>query len=307
VSRHYIKYPIAYNIETKGLVNISDVTSENKKDLICFECKEHFNCILNHDTPHFRHKPGSNCPGNVESYLHWLTKECFKLIKEIELPEIFISNLSQADQKELKNEIDVILEQNVPDNLIFDFRKNLKKSLSKSGKYQIQKVNTEEQFKSEIGTVQVDVVAMINDKNLFIEPHYTNPIHPEKLKKLELIGTPTLSITLLPFIQKFNSKYTVNDLCNYLVSNAGKYWTFNKKETVQKLIRNYLKYIKVEISKNQEHFNIHLAKIEKLRELENEVKVLQKKISPTEKKIWQLRKEMQDLKKEMGIIDYYDI
>lgn len=306
MSRQYIKYPIAFNNETKELVNISDVNSENKKDLICNDCKECFNCILNHTTPHFRHKPGSNCQGNVESYLHWLTKECFRLIKEIELPEIFKSNLDEKIQDNFDTQVSSLIKHNVPQNLIFEFKKNLKKNLSDSGKYRIEKVDIEKGFKTNIEDVRVDIVATINSQELFIEPHYMNPIDLDKRRKLELIEIPTLSIDLMPFIHKFDYKYKVEDLVNYLISKNGKYWTFNRKDKIEKLIKNYLNYVKKEISKNQEHFNNHLSVIKEITEIGIKVESLEKKIRPTEEKIWNLKDKMRKLENELGINNFDD-
>lgn len=156
MAKNSIKYPIAFNKLTEKLVNISDATNDNK--------------------------PNSKCKGNVESYIHWVTKEIFKEITEIELPEIFKDNLTDNQREKLDNQVNKLIEQNVPEILHLKFRKSLKKNLSESRKFQIEKVETEKEFNTSIGNVRIDIVTTINNQKLFIEPFFTNPIDDFKKK-----------------------------------------------------------------------------------------------------------------------------
>ena len=112
-----IKYPIAFHKQTESLVNISDVTDDNNRELICFECKGNFIAVRKHQTPHFKHKPNSKCEGNVESYIHWLTKEVFKEITEMEIPEICKDDLTFNQREKLDNQVNRLIEKHVPENL----------------------------------------------------------------------------------------------------------------------------------------------------------------------------------------------
>lgn len=83
---NYIKYSVAYNFTEKAIVPINDVTQENRLSLFSPICRHNFIAVLQHQTPHFKHKPHSTCSGSLESYLRCLAKELFKQIKEIETP-----------------------------------------------------------------------------------------------------------------------------------------------------------------------------------------------------------------------------
>lgn len=123
-----IKYPIALNKKTKKIININNVTSKDKNKLICYSCQNDFIAIINHQTPHFRHKPESNCNSNVESYIHWLTKEVFKEIKTINLPKITFSNLNESQRENVNFEIENLLSKN---NIPFGLRNRFKQKLKK--------------------------------------------------------------------------------------------------------------------------------------------------------------------------------
>jgi hypothetical protein len=222
LSKNYIKYPIAFHKQTEKLVDISDVTDDNKTEFICVECKDSFVAVRKHQTPHFKHKPNSSCKGNVESNIHWLTKEVFKEIKEIELPEIFKDNLTYNQRKILDNEVSNLIEKNVPENLHSEFRKGLKKNISESRIFQIEKIEIEKEFKTSLGNVRIDIVTTINNQQLFIEPFFTNQIDDLKKRKLTLIKTPTLSINLCSFIHRFNYNYNLENLKNFLISKNSK-------------------------------------------------------------------------------------
>jgi len=304
LAKNYIKYPIAFNKLTQKLVNISDATNENKADLICQECVESFIAVLNHQTPHYKHKPNSKCKGNIESYIHWVTKEIFKQITQIELPEIFKDNLSDNQREKLDKQVNKLIEQNVPKNLHLKFRKGLKKNLSESGKFQIEKIESEKEFNTSLGNVRIDIVATINNQNLFIEPFFTNPIDDLKKRKLALTNTPTLSINLLSFVHRFNYNYNLENLKNYLISKNSKNWVFNRENKIEKYGAEYLKYVKDEIKKNQDVFNTHLSKLQRISELDKKIKLLEEKIRPTKEEILITINEMRKIKKEMGIRDY---
>lgn len=304
MSKNYIKYPIAFNKQSEKLIDISDVTDDNKKDLICLECKENFTAVRKHQTPHFKHKPNSQCKGNVESYIHWITKEIFKEIKEIELPKIYKDNLTDNQREKLDNQVNILIKKNVPKNLHLKFRKNLKKNISESGVFQINKTETEKEYKTSLGNVRIDIVTTINNQELFIEPFFANKIDDLKRRKLSLLITPTLSINLLTFVQKFDIKYNLENLKSYLISKNSKCWIFNREKKIEKYILKYLAYVSEEINKQQNDFNTNFLKSEKITELKNHVEKLEEKIRPTQDEIWKLKDEIRKIKNEIGIKDY---
>ena len=304
MSKTYIKYPIAFHKQSEKLIDISDVTNDNKTELICLECKESFVAVRKHQTPHFKHKPNSKCKGNVESYIHWVTKEVFKEIKEIELPEIFIDNLTDIQREKLNIKVKSLIEKNVPENLHLKFRRDLKKNISKNGVFQIEKIETETEFKTSLGNVRIDIVTTINNQKLFIEPFFTNPIDDLKKQKLTLTNTPTLSINLVSFIHKFNYSYNLENLKTYLISKNSKTWIFNREKQIEKCATKYLEYVNEEIKKNKSAFNINNSKLAKISELENKINLLEEKIRPTQDKIWNASEEISRLRKELGISTY---
>lgn len=304
MSKTYIKYPIAFHKKSEKLVDISDVTDENKKELICLECKESFVAVRKHQTPHFKHKTNSKCKGNVESYIHWVTKEVFKKIKEIELPEIFKDNLTDTQREKLNNKVNSLIEKQVPKNLHLKFRRDLKKNISENGVFQIEKIETEKEFKTSLGNVRIDIVATINNQKLFVEPFFTNQIDDLKKQKLTLTNIPTLSIDLVSFVQRFNYSYNLENLKAYLISKNSKTWIFNREKQIEKYATKYLEYVIGEIKKNKRAFDTNNSELERISKLENKINKLEETIRPTKEKIRKTRDEINQLKIKLGIEPY---
>lgn len=299
MSKKYIKYPIAFHKQSKKLIDISDVTNENKTDLICLECRESFVAVRKHQTPHFKHKPNSKCYGDVESYIHWVTKEVFKEINEIELPEIFIENLTDNQSEKLDNQVNSLIKKNVPENLHFKFKKGLKKNISESVIFQIEKVETEKEYKTSLGNVRIDIVTTINNQELFIEPFFTNQIDDLKKRKLTLLEKPTLAINLLSFVHRFNYTYTLENLKNHLISKKSKYWIFNREKKIEKYIFGYLNYVSEEIKKQQNDFKLNNLKLKEINELESNIIELEEKIRPTREQISKFRVRVKKIRNEL--------
>ena len=95
-----IKYSIAFDIKTNKLVEISDINSTNNKNLICKSCQGELTAVINHNTPHFRHKV--DCGASYETYIHWVCKEIFRTLSKIELPEFLIQDLSSEYRHEFQ-------------------------------------------------------------------------------------------------------------------------------------------------------------------------------------------------------------
>jgi len=280
------------------------VTDENKTELICLECKENFIAVRKHQTPHFKHKPNSKCKGNVETYIHWITKEVFKEIKEIELPEIFIYNLTENQREKFDNQINILIKNNVPRNLQIKFRKNLKKNISESGIFRIEKIETEKEYKTPLGDVRIDIVITINNQEVFIEPFFSNQIDDFKRRKLTLLEKPTIAINLVTFINRFNYEYDLESLNDYLISKNSKYWILNRASKIDKYRLEYLNYVTEEIKRKQNDFNLNNLKLKKITSIEGEINGLKETIRPTQDKIRKLEDEIREIKNDLGIGDY---
>lgn len=89
--------PIALNKENGKLVNVKDVPNGLGCNCYCAKCKENLIAVNKEikQKAHFRHTDNSNCEfnNNYESYIHWLTKEIFKNINSISLPQIKSSDI----------------------------------------------------------------------------------------------------------------------------------------------------------------------------------------------------------------------
>ena len=211
LTRNIIKYPIATSNVSGQLVNICDARNYDKSELTCPQCKNSFVAVINHKSPHFKHKPNSKCNGGFETYLHWLAKEVFKLINEIELPEISVNDLTPEQRQKFQGKINAQIDKEVPETYRLKFKKGLKKNLVDAETFVIDKVEIEKSYKTSLGEVRVDVVATIKNKEVFIEPFVTNSIDEFKKKKLNLINNPTLSIDLMDLYIMFEYDFTVQN------------------------------------------------------------------------------------------------
>ncbi len=298
MTKNNIKYPIAYNKLTKELVNISDVTEHNKTHLICKDCEGVFISYLNHKTPHFKHKSITNCE-KVESYIHWVTKEVFRNIDTIKLPKIFKTDLTETQRKELKTAIDNLINDKVPETLHIYFWRNFKKNITENIEFKIDEVEIEKPYTTRLGNIKVDIVANINNQELFIEPYFTNPIDNLKKEKLIQHGTPTIAINLVLFIEKFGYGYTIENLTKYLISIEGKSWVYFRENQIKNHISKYLGYVKEEIEKNKNIIEKHNTKTKEIVRLKKELKILEDKIKPTVEKISDIREDIWNLEKEI--------
>ena len=307
----YIKYRIAFNNATQKLIDIDDTTEDIRENLLCLECKEDFIAVLNHSTPHFKHKPNSKCSGNDETYIHWVSKELFKTIKEIELPQLRKTDLNERQQKELEKTINkLIVSYEVPKTACTIFKKGLKENISEGGKYYITKIDIEKPYKTEIGNVRIDIVATILKQELFIEPYYTSEITPEKKERLTLLNIPTIAINLLEFPLEYGQEYKTENLKQYLICKKNKSWVFNREKNIEKHMSEYEEYVSNELEKNKELFETHRSKLEKISNLKNQIEINQKAVSQLhdqivelDEKISQQWKMQSKLEKELGILE----
>lgn len=301
--KSYTKYPVAFSFSKNEVVPIDEVTEENRLSLYCPTCKTNFIAVLNHRTPHFKHKPNTSCSGTQETYLHWLSKELFKEIKEIEIPELHIDDLPEKQRQKFQLKFNKIIDPNVPETFRSIFKKSLKKNLINSRKIVLDNIEIEKEFKTTYGNIRVDVVAINKGKPLFIEPFFTNPIDKEKEGKISAIGIATLSLDLLKFIEFYGQNYTVEILKKYLISKVGKKWVYLGDKVFDEHIECYMNYLLNEVEENKDTINFHQSTQIKISTLEEECNNKYGEIGKLKDEIDDLQTEIFELKNAIGI--YY--
>ncbi len=301
--KNYIQFPAAYNNLTEKVVPIEKVTDENKSNLVCPQCKNKFISIINHQTPHFKHKPESTCEGSRESYIHWLAKELFKEIEEFQVPEVFINDLPEKHRQSFQQIYNQTIDQNIPETLRIRFKKELKKNLSEEEIISINLLEIEKEYKTNLGDVQIDIVVNNMGNEMFIEPFYSNPINNEKKEKLSLLFRPTLSVNLKRYIEVYKDYFTTGTLTKYLISKKSKSWVHINENTYAKLIKGYERYLLEVIELNKEVIDQYKSELEKITKLESEIDNKYNKINCLEKEIDKMKNEIDKLKDENKI--YY--
>ena len=296
-----IKYSIAFDIKTNKLVEISDINSTNNKNLICKSCQGELIAVINHNTPHFRHKV--DCGASSETYIHWVCKEIFRTLSKIELPEFLIQDLSSEYRHEFQAKKNTIIEEKVPITLRTEFKNVLEKELMEFKDYLITKIDSEKKYQSKFKDVVIDIVAYSKDDKIFIEPFLSNPIDIEKEKKLKEIDITTFSIDLNPFIDHYGWNFKLEKLRKYLISKKYKKWSYLNKNTFKECLMDYEKHILLMVDYYKDDINDHRQKIKDIEKLEEEYKELNLRIYTLKHESEKLYTDIIKLKDE---IDYPD-
>lgn len=292
MTENLIKFPCAYHPKTGKYTTIKGVKLDEKLNYVCPECRNSFIAVLKHKTPHFKHKPNSTCEGSFESNIHWLTKEIFKTLDKVVIPEIKIADLPQKQREKFQLNFNRIMDANIPEKFRPDFRKACKNVFINEKTLLVNKIETEKQYESDLGNVVIDVILHSEDEIFFIEPHYSNPISDEKKKKLLKIGTQTLSINLSETIGYPDLNFNLSKLKKYLISKESKKWTVVDIKNFDKHLESYNNHLYeiIELSKSKiELYNINLKEIEilekernkksnKINEIKNEIEAINYKI-----------------------------
>ena len=301
MNNNYVKYPVSLNRFNKEIVSIDEVNKENRFDLICPICKDNYISVINHQTPHFKHKPHTNCTGSVESYIHWLAKEVFRKLNEFEIPEILIDDLPEKHRQKFQYNFNRILDSNVPDTFRTEFVKGLKKNLTESKTLLIEKVEKEIEYKSNLGNVRIDIVATVQNKEYFIEPFFSNEINKFKKNKLSLIKIPTLSLDLLNFKDIFYYYFSIDSFKKYLIDKKNKKWVYLTDDEFNKHSENYQNYLLEEVERKRPIINFHNSILDKISILEQECNSRYTKISIIRDEISEMEEEISLLNSELGI------
>ena len=299
MSENSIKFPSAYHVKTGKYTTIKGVKLKEKLNYICPDCKNSFITVLNHKTPHFKHKPNSTCIGSFESNIHWLTKEIFKTIEKFEIPEVKIENLPEKQRQKFQLNFNKILELNIPEKLRPSFRKAFKKDFIDEKTILVSEIETEKQYKTDLGNIVVDIIAYSENEKIFIEPYYSNPINSEKKKKLLKIGTQTLSINLLDIIGYSNLNFNLDRLEKYLISKESKSWTIVNIKNLDKHLEKYSNHLLEIIELNKPLIESHNFKLNEVKDLENERNIRSEKIYEIKEEIDEINNRIYKIEQEL--------
>lgn len=294
-----IKYPIAYNKVTKKLIEIKDVNDEDRKSLICKECNEGFVAVLDHQTPHFKHKPNSSCKGANESYIHWVTKELFKELEEIELPDFEIDELPEKEREKFQLMKNSVIDKNVPETYRIKFKNDLRSELIENRVYKIDDLKIEKHYNTSLGGVKVDIEVISGGEKLFIEPYFSNMINEDKEAKFSELKVKTIAIDLVSFIEHYKVNFSLQDLKNYLINKISKTWSYLSYEDYDNFIDEYKAYLFEKIKEHKSKIdNIYKNQIS---DLNTEIERKLKYIKALKAEIEDSKTKVNDLKKRISI------
>lgn len=248
-----IKYSIGLQKKTNLLINIKDAKNGLDCKCYCFECGNDLvaiNNIENIQKPHFRHKSNANCSASFESYVHFITKEIFKNIQCIELPEIHLNSIIYD---KFINELDSIYDSfMIPKEMRYYYPVGY--TLQEPTVLKFEKCLIEKEFNTDFGRIRVDVVLIIKNTELLIEPFYTSEIDNEKLKKIINLDKTVLSIDLKSFIKNNSSLFEIKDLTKYIESEISKNWEFIRESKIKSLKEKLFKKLKNSLDKSTINF-----------------------------------------------------
>jgi hypothetical protein len=276
--RSELKYPIAVDKITQELRYAGEVKSGRDCDCYCKLCERNMIAINGgiKQRSHFRHEANSNCSASYESYIHWLTKEVFREISTLSLPDLSFLNLDIDFRRKLfqlfdQHNLPTFFRNQIKDYLITDIN-------AKTKCFKIESVDIEKEIKTSNGKIRVDIVVNFGNSKLFIEPYFKNPISHEKLKLIEEIGISTVSISLSEFVIRNNLTFSKEELIDFLSNNLqAKSWAYHKinptsfaknLDFVKKIIKDKASTLNIYATKEKEIVTIDSEIIELTREQE---------------------------------------
>jgi len=309
----YVRYPIALKRDTKKLVHPFEVENGLNCNCYCPECDENLIAInkeKNKQIDHFRHQRDTKCTGSYETYIHWLSKEIFKEIDAIKLPEIRFKNLYENYLDKFKDFETRLYNLYSKYYVPKEFRQTYKYDflIQEKSTFKIDKSYDEKTFKTDKGDYRADIVAEYKNNKILIEPYYSNPIDSIKYNKIVNSNITTLSIDLKPFVGMNNFIYTIEDFKNFITSDINsKFWIFIRKEKVKNLTEKFFYKLENKIKENVTVFKKHKSIKDKISLIENEkndlfieMEKLRDKVQILISKTKKEKKELKDLE-----TDYY--
>lgn len=303
-----LMYPIALDMLSNKLVDVRDVENGKACNCYCFECKQDMVAINNvtKQRPHFRHDSNSNCSLNFETYIHWLTKELFKEIDVLYLPDLDVSEIKSTINNNLlelynSKSVPSILREIINNELIENIRKR-----SKCIKLEI--VEIEELYSTSLGDIRVDIVLKFQgkdgvEKKLFIEPFYSNGIDNTKLNKLKELKIPTISIDLWSFVNKKSHLFSKSIFKGFLINNiTSKSWEYYNLDAL--LLQKDVLKIENRIKNNFENINIFKKLANNINVIDDEIETVKEDIEILKSVLWDKNKERDMIKNKLSSIRY---
>ncbi len=291
-----IKFPIAIDELSGGLVNILDVKGGGECGCICYKCKGSLiaiNKFENKQKPHFRHYPESNCDANFESYIHWLAKEVICSSEIFTVPEIHSRIVLESSGIKLKEEIEKLFEKyKVPE----PFRKSYRYKfiLQESKSINIDSSTPEVIFRSKLGIIKVDIKIECQGQNLLVEPFFTHPIDEIKKNKIKDLDETVIDIDLSPFGPAKGYYFTLEEFRRKVLNGIGlKSWVNIKSKKNRSLQRNLLIRIKEQLINSEDFFKRYV-------EFEQEISAEEDKLNPIKAEIQDLAQKLIDVQKKFG-------
>jgi len=197
----HLIHQTAYAFKNDQLVHVSDVVSGLSCGCVCTLCKSDLIAKKGKiNVHHFAHARETDCVGGAETSLHILSKELFKEMESIVLPQYLFER-----ERVLRPGYKRITHQQI---------------VAKGGEARITKVGiekAEDKFKP-------DVTLHCGEKTLLIEIAVTHKVDKKKLRLLRKSGLPAIEIRL-EFSDALLSK---DELKNKLQNDlASKHWLFH--------------------------------------------------------------------------------
>jgi hypothetical protein len=200
----HLIHQTAYAFKNDQLVHVSDVVSGLSCGCVCTLCKNDLIAKKGKiNVHHFAHARETDCVGGAETSLHILSKELFKEMESVALPQY----LFERERVLRPGYIRITYQQIV----------------AKGGEARITKVDiekAEDKFKP-------DVTLLCGEKTLLIEIAVTHKVDKKKLRLLRKSGMPAIEIRL-EFSDALLSK---DELRNKLQNDlASKHWLFHPRQ-----------------------------------------------------------------------------
>ena len=304
-----LTYPIAYHREADVLVEATKDTPKGKNyTYICRDCNEEMTFVPGKKVrAHFKHKPGSQCQGSVETFVHWVTKEILLKEKKIKLPPVLgIDLLSDKTNKKYREKIKLLLEREGLSKVTFYNELSLpkfkidKKALAREkALVKFDNVNIEKRYKTKKGDViVVDVVGEVGGREIFIEPFYTSPLTDYKRAKLRDVNNSCISIQLCDYLLKNGHyDYSIPELTRFIVDDTScKKWEYINAEVEERLVDALISNLIVDLKEKLVESKKKAISLSALKEKEEKENKLIKQIDVLSNQSDNLKQEIKELK-----------
>ena len=286
---HSFRVPIVLDEDTDELVFIKDVKTGSTRNLVCYSCEQPMIPVHkdgNIPKPYFRHK-NLECSANLESYIHWLSKQIFKELNYIKLPDIDFNFLYEHfwknDEDFYKKVEGLFNRYNIPENFqdLTDFNIQLQNEKELCFDSFLKEVSSP----TDLGRIQTDIVISSSEGDFFIEPFYTHKIEADTFEKIVIIDISTIAIDLNKFLKEMNFIYSKEQF-KYFIKNdiESKHWVYVNSKERNNLFLRFFKELEIYIIER-------LDKIEKYSKIIRDKEEINNKKEPYFKKKNELRLE----------------